>query len=378
MPLRRWAMVCCVVMTLIWPGAVAYAATPTVVPDPSVVTVAVGQTADINIRLQDVSDVYGIDVRLRFDPFTMEIVDADQSKDGVQVQAGGFPQPDFTVRNVVDNAMGTADYAVVQLNPTLPASGSGTIFSVKVRGKVAGRQSTLSVDAVTVADRSGNTIAVQRLDGTVIVVSAGDSGQPTPPVSVLPTPTTTATAAPTATLPQPGPTGTNTPAATAPATPTATPASGTPAGATPAAAATATPPPALPIATLTGGVPASTFTARPATPSAQVTRQSSATATTAPVAARSSVTPRSAPTLPPAAVQATASATAEPGGGPLLAAAGADAPTRTAAGRAPMPLGPAPAANASRVPLDLVVAAMMIMGGVVLLGLLWQRARRRP
>jgi hypothetical protein len=373
--LRRLAMISCLVAALMRLEASVSAAGPTIVPDPVVTTVGVGQTADISIELQDVADVYGVDIRLLFDPFTMEVVDADAAQDGVQVQEGGFPQPDFTVRNIVDNSMGTINYAIVQLNPTAPVSGSGTVFSIQVRGKVAGRQSTLAVDSVSVSDHSGGSLTVQKSDGTVIVVSAADAPQPTASPALTPTPTTAPTTAPTETPTLPPPTATSSPIITATTTATAV-VTGTAVQPT-STLRPASVTPSVPAAVTAAALPVLPTSTRAAAPTATAARQATTPASpTAPVRAAALVSNTAvvAPTQSGAsAVNATATASSVT---PRLALAEGPTPA-IAAARAPMPLGPGPAGNGFDASADVIVGALMIIGGIGLLGLLLVSSFRR-
>ena len=105
----------------------------TILFDPATVDVAAGQMVTLNIVLEDASEAYGIDLRASFDPALVEIVDADSAQDGVQMTPGAFLKPDFVVRNAADNTTGALRYVVTQVNPTLPATGSGVILSLQAR-----------------------------------------------------------------------------------------------------------------------------------------------------------------------------------------------------------------------------------------------------
>jgi len=202
-------------------------------PDPLVLEIGDGQVGALDIVLEDAQDVYGIDVRVSFDPEVLEIVDADANKDGVQMIPGVFLNPDFLVRNVADNRAGTLWYALTQVNPTLPATGTGVLFSVRLRGKAAGR-SELKIDFVEMANRRGGLLAVQPQDGTIRVIAAGVGGTPGAAAQA-------ATARPTSAPATPSPTPSTEPAPS----PTFTPARGVgaQAGATPAVAPMAAPEP---------------------------------------------------------------------------------------------------------------------------------------
>lgn len=103
--------------------------------DPSTLNAFVGTTVSVTIYVQDVVDLYGLDVRLTFDPATVQVVDADPATAGVQIQPlSGFLSPDFVVRRSADNSTGLVRYAVTQVAPSQPVSGSGAVARIDLRG----------------------------------------------------------------------------------------------------------------------------------------------------------------------------------------------------------------------------------------------------
>ena len=48
------------------------------------------ETIPVEVRVNDVTDLYAVDVKVAFDPSVLEVVDADPAKPGIQVQDGGF------------------------------------------------------------------------------------------------------------------------------------------------------------------------------------------------------------------------------------------------------------------------------------------------
>jgi hypothetical protein len=151
--------------------ASAQGQTAVVRSDPVVLEVSPGQVATLTIILANAQDVYGIDVRATFDPQIVEVVDADPARDGVQLTPGTFPQPDFVARNSADNAAGTLRYALTQVNPTAPATGTGVVFTVSFRGKTPG-EATLALGPVEMADRRGQALPVTAEAGTIKVIAA--------------------------------------------------------------------------------------------------------------------------------------------------------------------------------------------------------------
>jgi hypothetical protein len=195
--------------------------------DPVDAWVELGKTTVVNMVIQDVVNMYGADIRLTFDPSLVEVVDADIYSPGTQIQPlYGFLRPDFVIKRGACNAVepdnpdcaeaGFIWYAVTQLNPAQPVTGSGAIAAITFRGLRTG-SAPIVMTYAKAADRNGITIPLELTDGA-ITVTAGPPPSPTPTLS--PTATATATATPTQTATA-SPTATQTPTATG--TPTITP-----------------------------------------------------------------------------------------------------------------------------------------------------------
>ena len=107
--------------------------------NPAVVTGSLRSGVSVEIYVENVADLYGADVRLSYDPASVQVKDADPAADGVQIEVlSGFLKPDFVVRKTADNTAGTIWYAATQVNPTLPVSGSGALARVTLLPQMAG------------------------------------------------------------------------------------------------------------------------------------------------------------------------------------------------------------------------------------------------
>jgi LysM repeat protein len=184
--------------------------------------VEVGGVVGAQVRLENVNNLYGIEMYLSFDASLVQVQDDDPSRGGVQIGAGDLPQPDFTVRNEADNASGRLEYAVVQLAPRPAASGSGVVATIHLRGLRVGTSPIRFTD-VKLASPEGDEIVVTLQEGEIVVV-----GEPVPTTpSDTPAPTTPSdTPAPTTPSDTPSPTMTMAPTSAGPtAQPTAAPTS---------------------------------------------------------------------------------------------------------------------------------------------------------
>lgn len=127
-------------------------------------SINVGAEVTVDIWLEDVSDVYGIDIAFSFDP------------DVVTVPAGQVlplwevfdSSNHFTIRNEVDNVEGLGRYAIANLNPAEPFTGSGRVCSITFRAVGAGT-GALQFTSVKASDRDGGAIYPTRVGATLTV-----------------------------------------------------------------------------------------------------------------------------------------------------------------------------------------------------------------
>ncbi len=127
------------------------------------VTVTVGETFTVPVWVHGVSDLYGADVRLFYDNAILQ---------GVSVERGTLLSPDFVVRQgfyTHPSVKGFyARYAMTQINPTPPVSGSGVFFLVTFRALRTGTVNlTLRQELST---RNGVMIPATVHNATVTVV----------------------------------------------------------------------------------------------------------------------------------------------------------------------------------------------------------------
>ena len=128
----------------------------------------VGETAQVDVIIEQVSGLYGAEIHLTFDPQVLEVIDADPSQEGIQLEPGTFPVPDFVVLNAADNQTGAIDYAVTQLPPNQPGQGDGVIASVTFRAKKPAA-SAVQFERFLLADTTGSSIEATPQHGQITV-----------------------------------------------------------------------------------------------------------------------------------------------------------------------------------------------------------------
>jgi hypothetical protein len=144
-------------------GLVAYAyaqAGASVVVSPATQSVEMGQPAQVAIRINNVTGLYGAEVHIHFDPTVLKVA---------SVTSGDLLDPAHSsVISHHDNAAGTIDYAVTLLAPAPAVSSSGTLFTVRFDTLKDGSSAVDITNAILV-NSEGAQIPATVSDGQVSV-----------------------------------------------------------------------------------------------------------------------------------------------------------------------------------------------------------------
>jgi hypothetical protein len=111
-----------------------------------------GETFAVEVRIDDVSDLYGVDVRVTFDPACLEVVET-----AVTPGTDLLSPPWLILFNQVDNQTGTIWYVVTLLNPHPPVSGSGVLYSFHFKTLAMG-SAAVGITELTLSDINGELI----------------------------------------------------------------------------------------------------------------------------------------------------------------------------------------------------------------------------
>jgi flagellar basal body-associated protein FliL len=90
------------------------------------------ETLTINVMAANVTDLYGAEFRLKYDPAVFAVQDLNPEQTGIQIETGTLLPADqgFVVANKVDEAEGQIVFAMTLLNPAPPVSGAGPLARV--------------------------------------------------------------------------------------------------------------------------------------------------------------------------------------------------------------------------------------------------------
>jgi hypothetical protein len=150
------------------PLAPQITAQTTLVISPTTITTSIGAPVTVDIWIQDVQDLYGAGFQLDFDAGVVNVQDANQYQDGVQIESGSWLEHQLEVVNTADNATGEVDFFITQSHPATAKDGSGILARITFVGMANGT-SPLQLPRVQLVDDQENNISTTAQEGEVIV-----------------------------------------------------------------------------------------------------------------------------------------------------------------------------------------------------------------
>ena len=159
--------------------------------EPSTSSVPLNNAANVSIKVDNIANLSAIELHLSFNPGVLEVTGMTN---------GGFVAADFTAQNTFDNASGTIDYAIAQMNRA-PAQGNGTLLNIVFRTKANGsstvttRPTQAAPSGLLLSDQNGMAIQASWMAGTINVGGSQPTAiTPTFTLTPIPnTPTNTST-----------------------------------------------------------------------------------------------------------------------------------------------------------------------------------------
>ena len=120
---------------------------------------------DVTIHLENVYNLYAVDLSLTFDKNYVEVVDR-LTDEGVNpgvnlmpIAPWDDPTTAYTVRNLADNSAGTIRFIASLLNTQAPITGGMDVATIRLRAKDLG-ESKLSITGMMLSDRDGYLVGV--------------------------------------------------------------------------------------------------------------------------------------------------------------------------------------------------------------------------
>ena len=140
------------------PAPVESISTTVVRVNPSLIYLNPGQTAMVEILVDNVTDLYGFSVEIHFDPAKLT---------AGSLALGDFLEPGWPLLKSVDNVNGIVKYDMTQYRPSEPKTGSGVLVVFEIKLHEAVSETSLLIDSVLLTDRNGNLIPSDVAHGKV-------------------------------------------------------------------------------------------------------------------------------------------------------------------------------------------------------------------
>jgi len=139
--------------------------------DPASLLIGIAQTGVTSAEAAAVENLLGVDLQITYDPNVVEVVDADPTKEGVQVSLGAFfDEAEFLV--VTNQAeSGVIDFVATRQAPTSGFSGTTSIIDITWSGQGAG-QTDVVITQADLATPDGQPLDVTVENGQIQVGTA--------------------------------------------------------------------------------------------------------------------------------------------------------------------------------------------------------------
>jgi flagellar basal body-associated protein FliL len=135
---------------------------------------AVDNTLVVDVMAENVTDLYGAEFRVKYDPAVVAVQDVKPDQAGIQIETGELlpSNQGFVVANETNEAEGIVTFAMTLLNPAPPVSGAGPLARISF-SKLQNVPSTINVEHAKLVAVDLQTIPSQ----TDMLALGGDSNQ---------------------------------------------------------------------------------------------------------------------------------------------------------------------------------------------------------
>jgi hypothetical protein len=132
----------------------------------------------VTVRISDVVDLYAFALTIDYPVDKLQVVDADPVFAGIQSDPADVPNPilplGLVIQNQADNNVGTLSYVITQLAPTPPVNGSCDVLHIRFL-TVDGPDANLHFGSVKLSNIHGADIPVTLIDRQLILEKAGEA-----------------------------------------------------------------------------------------------------------------------------------------------------------------------------------------------------------
>jgi hypothetical protein len=136
---------------------------------------AAADTLTVDVIAENVTELYGAEFRLKYDPAMVAVQDLKAEQEGIQIEPGSLLPVDqgFVVANQVNEAEGTVTFALTLLNPAPAVSGSGPLARITFK-VLQNSPSTLTIERAKLV-----AVDLQTIPSETVAFTIGQDQQET-------------------------------------------------------------------------------------------------------------------------------------------------------------------------------------------------------
>lgn len=155
---------------------------------PATSTIQVGQQVELLVAVENVKNLYGAELTIEFAPHLLTVIDATPDNPEIEITPGDLLKPDMIATNRAED--GKIEYAIVQVAPSEPADGNGTIARILLKGESPGT-TAITLSVATFYDQNNKVLAITPQNGMITVEGTASPAETQPTATPLPLPTIT-------------------------------------------------------------------------------------------------------------------------------------------------------------------------------------------
>jgi hypothetical protein len=133
---------------------------------PSAIALIPNTQGRLDIVIENVEALYGLEFQLAFDPDIIEVIDTNPDEKGVQIQPANWLKGSFVAVNQVDNGSGRIDFAATLLRPAQPVSGNLAVATISFMASNTG-SSSISIQSAILSTRNADAIPYTKQAGRI-------------------------------------------------------------------------------------------------------------------------------------------------------------------------------------------------------------------
>ncbi|WP_105168441.1 cohesin domain-containing protein [Pseudoalteromonas sp. T1lg23B] len=122
--------------------------------------VKLGSEFYVDVLVEGLPNVYGVDLSLQYDPKAFQPIDSDDKQSGLQIENGNFFDDSrlYVLRNSIDADLGKVSYIASQMSPAAEVYGNGRIARIKFKSLGEKNEGMLRIIKTEFGKRNGQTL----------------------------------------------------------------------------------------------------------------------------------------------------------------------------------------------------------------------------